>query len=220
MTPALLLGIGGLALMDSLNPATTVAITLILITSVRRPALCALAFVGGAFLTVLALGLVIFVSAGAAADIVSGGVGWLRRIAFGIAAIALVRSAYRRLRSRPRRGIALPPWFSPGTAVPLGVVMTGADLPNAFPYFIAIERLIAAGVQIPTGVLVLTAYATIYCLPCLVLLTLGMAFRERVRGRLHSIVTRFSTGTIKKSVPMAVLLVLTAIGVGSIAAYP
>ena len=142
MMGVLIAGIAGLALLDSLNPATIVAITLILLTGPRRPILSAMAFVIGAALTVFTLGAVVFISAGAAADVVSDGIVWLRRLAFGLAAVALFVAAARRLRPRARQAISLPAWFSPATALPLGVVMTGADLPNAFPYFIAIERLI------------------------------------------------------------------------------
>ena len=40
---------------------------------------------------------------------------------------------------------------SPWTALPLGVVVTGDDLPNAFPYFIAIKRLHNARVTAGTA---------------------------------------------------------------------
>jgi hypothetical protein len=51
--------------------------------------------------------------------------------------------------------------------------MTAADLPNAFPYFIAIERLLNANVSGLTGVAVIAGYAAIYCLPCVVLVVIG-----------------------------------------------
>jgi cytochrome c biogenesis protein CcdA len=220
VTPGLLAGITGLALLDSLNPATLVAITLILLAGMRRPLVSALAFVVGAFATVFTLGLAIFLSAGAAAGVVTGGVVWLRRIAFGVAAVVLLIAAFRRLRDRPRTGVSLPRWFSPLTALPFGVLMTGADLPNAFPYFIAIERMINAGVPAPTGALVLAGYALVYCLPCLVLLVFGILFRDRVRLKLQSLVDRFSTGTVRRNVGVAVLLALAGLGVASVAIWP
>jgi hypothetical protein len=102
MMGVLIAGIAGLALLDSLNPATIVAITLILLTRPRRPILSAMAFVIGAALTVFTLGAVVFISAGAAADVVSDGIVWLRRLAFGLAAVALFVAAARRLRPRAR----------------------------------------------------------------------------------------------------------------------
>lgn len=71
--------------------------------------------------------------------------------------------------------------------------MTGADLPNAFPYFIAIERLLAAGITPPTAVVVLWAYALVYCLPCLLLLVLGLSHGDRVTAGLRRLHARFGT---------------------------
>ena len=218
MMGVLIAGIAGLALLDSLNPATIVAITLILLTGPRRPILSAMAFVIGAALTVFSLGAVVFVSAGAAADVVSDGIVWLRRLAFGLAAVALFVAAARRLRSRARQPISLPAWFSPATALPLGVVMTGADLPNAFPYFIAIERLVSAEVDTTTGIAVLAGYAVIYCLPCLVLLLTGRVLHEHVQPWLQRLFRRLTTGTSPRSVPAAIALSVLGIGVASIAA--
>ena len=218
MMGVLIAGIAGLALLDSLNPATIVAITLILLTGPRRPILSAMAFVIGAALTVFTLGAVVFISAGAAADVVSDGIVWLRRLAFGLAAVALFVAAARRLRPRARQAISLPAWFSPATALPLGVVMTGADLPNAFPYFIAIERLISAEADTTTGLVVLAGYAVIYCLPCLVLLLAGRVLHEHVQPWLQRLFRRLTTGTSPRSVPAAIVLSVLGIGVASIAA--
>jgi cytochrome c biogenesis protein CcdA len=218
MMGILIAGIAGLALLDSLNPATIVAITLILLTRPRRPILSAMAIVTGAALTVFTLGAVVFISAGAAADVVSDGIVWLRRLAFGLAAVALFVAAARRLRPRARQAISLPAWFSPAAALPLGVVMTGADLPNAFPYFIAIERLISAEVDTTTGLVVLAGYAVIYCLPCLVLLLAGRVLHEHVQPWLQRLFRRLTTGTSPRSVPAAIALSVLGIGVASIAA--
>ena len=86
MTAGLLWVILGLALADSLNPATIVTIALILLTVPRHPVASALSFVVGAFSTVFVLGAVIFLGAGTAAETVSGGLEWLRRIVFLVAA--------------------------------------------------------------------------------------------------------------------------------------
>jgi hypothetical protein len=169
ISSGLLAGIAALALADSLNPATIVVITLILLTVRHRPGASAMAFALGAMCTVFVLGAVIFLGAGAAADAVSEGLVWLRRAVFLIAAVALAVAGARRLRSRQRKAIELPSWFGALTAGPLGVLVTGADLPNAFPYFIAIERLVDADVATPTGLLVLGSYALVYCTPCLIL---------------------------------------------------
>ena len=64
--------VAGLAALDSLNPATLVAITLILLSSRRRPLAEAVGFVIGAFATVFLLGLALYVGAEAAASAISG----------------------------------------------------------------------------------------------------------------------------------------------------
>jgi cytochrome c biogenesis protein CcdA len=210
--------IAGLAALDSLNPATLVAITLILLSSRRRPLAEAIGFVIGAFTTVLLIGLALYVGAEAAASAIAGALTWLRRGAFGLAALVLFVSAVRSLRARRRATIGLPNWFTPVTAAGLGVMMTGADLPNAFPYFIAIERLLAADITTPTATLVLAAYALIYCLPCLVLLALGLNRGERVIGALRRLHDRFSADTvIPSSRVRAAAFLLAGLAVSAIA---
>lgn len=210
--------IAGLAALDSLNPATLVAITLILLSSRRRPLAEAIGFAIGAFATVFLIGLALYVGAEAAASAIAGALAWLRRGAFGLAALALFASAVRSLRARRRVAVGLPEWFTPVTAAGLGVVMTGADLPNAFPYFIAVERLLAAGITTPTATLILAAYAFIYCLPCLVLLALGLHRGERVIGALRRLHDRFGTdAVIPPSRLRAATFTLAGVAVSAIA---
>ncbi|WAB84637.1 GAP family protein [Microcella daejeonensis] len=210
-----LLAITGLALLDSLNPATIVAVTLILLSAPRRAGLTALAAVAGAAVTVAAVGSALFLSAGAAAGAIDGIVVGLRLLAFGAAAVALIVSGIRRFRARARRPIALPPWFTAGAAIPFGMMLTAADLPNAFPYFIAIERMVSTGVEPAVGLLVILGYTAVYCTPCLILLVAGVLDRGRTRARLASIVERFGSGTVPRSIPVGIALVLAGIAVGT-----
>ena len=94
--------VAGLAALDSLNPATLVAITLILLGSRRHPLAEALGFVIGAFASVLLVGLALYVGAETAASSINGALTWLRRGAFGLAALVLLVSAVRSLRARRR----------------------------------------------------------------------------------------------------------------------
>lgn len=170
----------------------------------------------GAALTVFVAGATLFLSAGAAAGAVEGIVVGLRFVAFGAAGIALVIAGIRRLRDRPRRAIELPSWFSTWTALPFGVLLTAADLPNAFPYFIAIERMVATDVPVGMGLATLAGYTVIYCLSCLILLAVGLAHGPRVRERLQRLVDRLGTGTAKRSVPLAIMLTLIGAAVASV----
>ena len=133
ISSGLLASIAALALADSLNPATIVVITLVLLTVHHRLSASALTFVLGALCTVFLLGAVIFLGAGAGAGAVSEGLQWLRRAVFLVAAVSLTVAGARRLKTRARKVIALPPWFGAWTAAPLGVVVTGADLPTPSP---------------------------------------------------------------------------------------
>ena len=114
MTWPLVAGLGGLAVLDSLNPATLVAVTLILLGSRKNPVADTLGFVAGAFLTVLSVGVVVYLGADAATDGVANGLVWVRRGAFGLAAAVVLVSAVQALRPRRRRELVLPSWFNPG----------------------------------------------------------------------------------------------------------
>jgi hypothetical protein len=213
---ALLLAIAGLAALDAFNPATIVAVTLILLAAPRRAGLLALVTVLGAALTVFAAGAALFLGAGAAAGAVDGIVQGIRYAAFAAAGVVLVVAGIRRFRVRPRRAIALPSWFTPWTALPFGVLLTGADLPNAFPYFIAIERLLDADLTAGPGLLILAGYAVIYCLPCLLLLVVGTLARRRTRALLTRVTERFGTGDVSASPPVAVATVVLGLLVASL----
>lgn len=219
MTWALAGTLFGLAALDSLNPATLVAITLILLGSRHRPVLEALAFVLGAFATVFLVGIAVYLGAEAAAASITGALTWLRRGAFALAAVVLLVSAARSLRVRQRSAVGLPAWFNPATAAGLGVVMTGADLPNAFPYFIAIERLLASDLARLPALLVLAAYAFVYCVPCLVLLMLGLNRGERVTAALRRLHTRFGTdAAVPASKGRAAAYFIAGVAVAALAA--
>lgn len=209
MSGALLGGILGLALLDALNPATIACVALLLFSPSRSPLRTAAAFVAGAYLTVLALGTAVLGGAALASD-----TSVVRRVGLTIAAALLLLTAARRLRLRHRAAVALPRWVGPWTAVPLGVLVTGADLPNAFPYLIAIERLVAA--QVPQGqaLLVLAGYAAVYVLPC-ALLVLGATLTwRRVQPRLQALFARFGTAReIPASRPTAAGLAALGLGV-------
>lgn len=217
MTWTLLAGVAALAALDSFNPATLVAVTLILLGSRSRPVVDTLGFVAGAALTVFGLGAAVYLGAEAASDHVVGGLVWVRRGAFGLAALVVLVAAFRALRPRRRRELVLPSWFTPATAAVLGVLMTGADLPNAFPYFIAIERLVTADVDAATALVLLGGYAVVYCLPCLVLLAIGLRGGPVTRHlrRLHD---RFGSAADLPGSPLrAAGLALLAVGLGTVA---
>ncbi len=66
------------------------------------------------------------------------------------------------------------------------------------------------------GLAVLAGYALIYCLPCLVLLVIGLLARRRTRAFLERITRRLGTGEVPRSVPTAISLVLLGVCVGTL----
>ncbi|WP_407344983.1 GAP family protein [Pengzhenrongella phosphoraccumulans] len=212
LTTALLATIAGLAALDSLNPATIAGVALILLAPLRRPGITALAYVAGAYLVVLAVGTGLFIGSDQLGQAVQGAAVWVRRGALLLAALILLVSAGRRLRTSTRAAVVLPRWFGPWTALPLGVLATGADLPNAFPYLIAIERLNAADVPTGAGVTVLTLYALVYCLPCLLLLVAGLVWREHITAPLQRVYQRLGAERVqRRSLPAAIGLLALAV---------
>ena len=189
-----------------------------MLAPLRRPGITALAYVAGAYLVVLAVGTGVLIGSGELGQIVQGAAVWVRRGALLLAALILLISAVRRLRTRTRSAVVLPRWFGPWTAGPLGVLATGADLPNAFPYLVAIERLNAAGVATDLGVTVLAVYALVYCLPCLLLLIAGLVWRGRITAPLQRVYDRLGAERVQpRSIPATAGLLLLAVGVVALA---
>ena len=214
MTGALLAGITGLALLDALNPATIAGVALLLLAPIERPVAAAGAFVLGAYVAVWGLGAALYLGAEAAAEALNEGLALLRRLVFGVAAVALVVASIRRFTTRTRPAVRLPGWVRPATAAPFGLLLTGADLPNAFPYVIAIERLVNAQVATGPGLLVLAGYSLVYCLPCLILLALGISHGDRVRERLRAVYRRLGA---ERLVPRRPALALAYLGAAAAA---
>ncbi|MFI9123539.1 GAP family protein [Streptomyces bikiniensis] len=218
MTSVLLIGVAGLAMLDALNPATIAGVALLLLAPGAHPVRMAAGFTVGAYLTVLGLGALVYLGADAASGAVDSGLTWVRRTAFTVAALTLAVAGLRRLRSRVRPAVTVPTWVNPFSAAGLGFLMTGADLPNAFPYFLAIERIVNADVG-PTGALpILAGYALVYCLPCLLLLVAGALYGDRVRRRLDGLYARIGAEKEQpRSVPLAVCCLVGAAGVMAVA---
>lgn len=101
-------------------------------------------------------------------------------------------------------------------ALPFGVLLTAADLPNAFPYFIAIERMVSSQVEQNLGLLVILGYTLIYCLPCLILLLVGTLSKTVTRKWLEKLAKKFGTGTVKRSIPIALATIVAGLAVASI----
>ncbi len=192
----------GLALLDSVNTSTLFLVMVILLTA-RQPVASGSAYAIGAAVMFFALALALYFGASAAESTIAGAASWIRRGTFALLAIFLFYLAYKRLSDRPRKPFVLPEWFGPLTAVPIGAAATIADLPNAFPLLIAIERLITFEISAAVAAVALAAYTAVYALPTVVLLVVGAVAGDRIRGAMHRITSRFFSGTAKRSLPIA-----------------
>jgi len=216
VTAGLVWGLVGLALLDSLNTSTLLVVVVVLLLA-RRPVLSAWLYLAGAVGSFLLLALGLYLGASGAAAAVAGGTLLVRRVALLLVAVLLGVLAVRRLRERPRRALDLPRWFSPATAAVVGVLATLADLPTAFPLFLAVERLTAAGVERGDGVLAVLGYTAVYALPALVALLVVSVLRERLRPGLARVRDLVGAGPVPRSVPVAVLLALGALAAAAVA---
>lgn len=218
MSGGLVAALLGLAVVDSLNLSTIAVVILILLT-VQRPVATGWVYALGAVVAFFALTMLVYFGASFAGTLVEDLATWMRRIIFlGFAAMFVVFGV-RRFRTRERRGYPLLRWVNPLTAFPLGIVATLADLPNAFPMFFAVERLIDAEVPAPTAVAALAGYTLIYAVPTVLALVLGILFKDRPRERFREVYDRLTSGEIKASRPMAGLHFTLAAACFAVAAF-
>lgn len=171
MTVELSAALVGLALLDSVNTSTLFLVMVVLLTA-RRPTAAAVAYAAGAVLAFLGLAVGLYAGAAAAEAVIFDLARWLHRLTFALLAVWLLYLGVKRLRDRPRKPFVLPAWFSPLTAVPVGIAATVADLPNAFPLFLAVERLTSAPLSWQAALAALVGYAMVYALPVAVVVGL------------------------------------------------
>lgn len=200
MSPALLLAIGGIAIVDSLNPSLFVAQFFLLTTN--RPVPRILSYIAGVLVVNFLGGLVFLAGAQALIGTFIAGLSpsWLygAGLALGIALILF--------------GLWLPatpstsePARQPHSLHPLHTFLLGAavmvnELTTALPYFVAIERLASAGVAGLEAVVVLVLYNLIFALPLFAFLGLFMAYGARFAAqteRISAAIARWAPRVIK-----------------------
>ncbi|PPG37455.1 GAP family protein [Pseudoclavibacter sp. RFBA6] len=207
MSASLVWSLTGLALLDSIN-VSTIWVVVIILLAAKRPASTGWAYALGAFASFFAITLLLYFGATFAESMLADLTLWLRRILFTALAIFLLAIGIRKLKARPRKAFGLPSWVNAWTALPLGLLATLGDIPNAFPLFLAVERIIDAGIQPPIAVPLLAAYTAVYAFPTLVILILGLVLKDRVRGLLQRAYDRYATGETKPSWKLASLCFL------------
>ncbi|MEN9872823.1 MAG: hypothetical protein RL450_758 [Actinomycetota bacterium] len=215
MTPVFLMGILGLALLDSLNPATILTVGMIFLLREEQRFATAISAILGAFGLVFLSGAGLFVTAQWSATQITGLLGWISTFVFIVAGLWLIWHGVARLKPAQRKEIHLPHWVSPGTAWFFGGFFTAADLPNALPYLVAIERL----VDVEAGwnaLWVIFAYSLVYCLPCIFLLIFFKLNQSKMQKFVVLLHERFGKGERKASIGVAVSLIALGIAVAAV----
>lgn len=100
----------------------------------------------------------------------------------------------------------------------MGIVATVADLPNAFPLFLAVERLTSAPLSWQAALAALVGYAMVYALPVAVVVGLGVWNGSRARAVMKRVTDRFLSGTARRSLTLASGFAIAAAGSGTVAA--
>lgn len=193
-----LLGLAGLALLDAVV-TSTVFFTLAILLFARRPASTSIAYAIGQLSSFFLLSVLLYLGASFMAEVMDTFTLWARRFVLVAAAVFFAILAIRRLKARPRKGLHLPDWVNPWTALPFGIVVMLVDLPFSFPMFLAVERLADTGIETAASVMILAGYTVVSSLPTVLLIIVGITFRQRVRALLQRLMTRFTTGYTKRS---------------------
>lgn len=187
MSAALLLAVGGIALLDSLNPSLFVAQFFLLTTNRPVPRILsyiagvlAVNFLGGLLLLVGARAVIVSLIAQLSPSVLYG-----TGLALGIGLLAL--GLWMPLTPQAPEPARQPHSLHPFHTFLLGAAVMVNELTTALPYFVAIERLASAGVAGLEAVVVLVLYNLIFALPLFAFLGLFVAYGARFAAQTERI---------------------------------
>lgn len=166
---SLIISLTLLGLVDSLNPATIIAMVFLLSTAQPLPR--TISFLFGVGVTYFLCGLLVHLGFGAVFDYVQnffkGTGGYVAKAVLGVVLVG--SSLY--LHYKPQNTeFKTPTSIHPAATFVFGVVSTISDMPTAFPYLVGLERISTVNPDIVTTLLLLLYYNILYALPALVLL--------------------------------------------------
>lgn len=183
MTAALLLSLLGISIVDSLNPTLFVAQFYLLTTP--RPVPRILSYIAGVLVVNFSGGLLILGGLRRFATTILSGISptVLHSVQFllglGLVLFGLWFSA------RPAESEAKQPRsLHPLHTFVLGMVVMLNELTTALPYFIAIERIAQAGLDLFGNLLALLLYNAVFALPLFTFLVLLIFFRQRFAAQI------------------------------------
>ncbi len=187
MTLSLMLSLTGIAVVDSLNPSLFIAQFYLLTTP--KPAARISAYIAGVLVVnffggLLVLGGVRTVVAeffsSISPAVLSGG-----QLVLGVVLVifGLWYSAAPQPQAEPKKPRSLLPVHT----FLLGMVVMVNELSTALPYFLAIERIAQAQIDVATSVGALILYNGIFALPLFGFLALFLAYRSRFTRQIDAI---------------------------------
>jgi cytochrome c biogenesis protein CcdA len=202
MTFGLLGALGGIALLDSLNPS--LFITQFFLFSLANPVRRIAWYTIGAVLAYFIGGLLVLLGFrtlfGQVVGMVSGGVwAWL---SVGLGALLLFYGWRYQPKIEPLDK-SLPIFGWP--ALVLGMVMTGNEVTTALPYFVAIERMAQAGLTLPESLGGLLWYNLIFSLPLWAFWGAFIIYRQQFTAQLGAI-TRWMETWLPRITKWAMLI--------------
>jgi Sap, sulfolipid-1-addressing protein len=179
MDASLLSALAGLALADSLNPASLAAQAYLL--STPRPFARSLAFLLATAVTYFVGGMFLLGGFGFARNWLTA---WLTPFGLGAGQIAvgLVLAGFAWWswsRSSAGKPLVPPKSLGIGAALAFGVASTLSDLPTALPLFVAAERLANVALPRPVQAALMAGYVLLYVAPLVTLVVIRSRFAER-----------------------------------------
>lgn len=210
LTAPLLASIIGIAVLDSLNPSLFLAQFYLITTPRPTPRL--LSYIAGILVVNFFGGLLILGGLRTLITDFFGGLSenhtLLLQLGIGLAILAFGLWYKAEAEATPgevKKPRSLLPWHT----FLLGMVVMVNELTTALPYFVAIERIAAAGLPLLLNLLALVIYNFIFSLPLLAFLGLFLLFRERFATQLTAL-TRF----IERWIPRFIKYLSIVFGAG------
>jgi cytochrome c biogenesis protein CcdA len=158
-----------LGLLDSLNPATIIAMVFLLSTTNPLPR--TVSFLLGVGITYFVCGLLVHLGFSSVFDYVQTFLastwGYAVRALLGVALVVTSLWLYYR---KSEISTKTPAVIQPAATFIFGVTSTISDMPTAFPYLVALERINTINPDFVTTFVLLLYYNILYALPALILL--------------------------------------------------
>ncbi|MGL4608923.1 MAG: GAP family protein [Trueperaceae bacterium] len=186
----ILIAITLLGLLDSLNPATIIAMVFLLSTA--NPSPRTISFLLGVGITYFVCGLLVHFGLSSVFDYVQTFLastwGYVSRAVLGVGLVgASLWLYYKKSESSTKTPTAIHPLAT----FFFGVTSTISDMPTAFPYLVALERISTINPDFITTFILLLYYNILYALPALILLFSYLIAKKHATTIIDNIKTFF-----------------------------